>query len=187
MLSDIYSCRNCDLYRVQLPMIDDAQEADIIVMGLSAKKKRFVSEIPLDRSTHSGKLVSAMEDIAHKYKCGVYRTNLVKCVPLDENGRLRYPTSLEIKCCFSNFLIEQAAIQPRIVILLGKTVQQVFEKKMKFKIGNAKNCCFPYVAAGGCYYVASYHPAYVMRSKNRRDTYLQNFENLLREITLKDE
>ena len=157
-------------------MIDDAQEADIIVMGLSAKKKRFVSEIPLDRSTHSGKLVSAMEDIAHKYKCGVYRTNLVKCVPLDENGRLRYPTSLETKCCFSNFLIEQAAIQPRIVILLGKTVQQVFEKKLKFN-----------VAAAGCYYVASYHPAYVMRSKNRRDTYLQNFENLLREITLKDE
>ena len=150
------------------------------------KKKRFLTEIPLDGTTRSGNLINAMELIANKYNYKIYRTNLVKCAPLDEKDHLRYPTPYEMDSCFANFLIEQTTLRPRIVILLGNMVQNQFEKKMSFHIDNSHNCNFPYVVVDNCYYVASYHPSYVMRSKIRTEAYLQNFEEFLKKILMEN-
>lgn len=182
MINKICLCQKCSLFKYQSPFFDNPSEADIIIVGLSAKKKRFSTEIPLDDSTRSGHLINAMEIIANKYKHKIYRTNLVKCVPLDEKEHLRYPTSYEMDSCFANYLIEQTALCPHIVILLGSMVQHQFEKEMSFHIGNGRNCSFPYVVIGNCHYVASYHPSYIMRSKNRTEAYLQNFEEFLKKI-----
>lgn len=186
MINNICLCRKCSLSKYQPPLFDNMSEADIIIVGLSAKKKRFLTEIPLDGTTRSGNLINAMELIANKYNYKIYRTNLVKCAPLDEKDHLRYPTPYEMDSCFANFLIEQTTLRPRIVILLGNMVQNQFEKKMSFHIDNSHNCNFPYVVVDNCYYVASYHPSYVMRSKIRTEAYLQNFEEFLKKILMEN-
>lgn len=182
MIKNICQCQICNLFKFQAPLVDNASEADIIIVGLSAKKKRFSTEIPLDNTTCSGKLIKEMEIIAKKHQHRIYRTNIVKCVPLDEKSLLRYPTSYEMDCCFANYLIEHNTLHPRIVILLGNMVQKQFEKKMSISIGDTHNCNFPYVVVDNCYYVASYHPSYVRRSKERTTNYLRNFEEFLKNI-----
>lgn len=157
-----------------------------MVVGISAKQIHTDSEIPLDNSTKSGQLVRSMEKIAVQYGLEIYRTNLVKCPPLDKNQRLRYPTQTEIDKCFENILYEILEIQPKIIVLLGKIVQSTFEKKLKLNLESVQNCSFPFQGKYGSYFVASYHPSYVLRSKNRQEEYLKKFEDLLSRLPLRE-
>ncbi|MBE5704597.1 uracil-DNA glycosylase family protein [Blautia luti] len=55
--------------------------------------------------------------------CGeviTYKTNLVKCLPLTEEQKLRYPNRKEIDSCFEHLVGEIQAMSPKIVFLLGE-------------------------------------------------------------------
>ena len=62
---------------------------DILWVGISAK----IGEKPLSEATNTGKLVKQIEAACGKPG---YKTNLVKCPPIDKNGKLRYPNRTEI-------------------------------------------------------------------------------------------
>lgn len=64
-------------------LLDFQNNADIMIIGLSARIKKYEDEIPLDSRTRSGKIIDAFENIAQKHCMSVYRTNLVKCAPID--------------------------------------------------------------------------------------------------------
>lgn len=49
-----------------------------------------------------------------------YKTNLVKCLPLTEQQKLRYPSKKEMDKCFDNLVSEINAMSPKIVFLLGE-------------------------------------------------------------------
>ena len=88
MFETIKNCNKCGLCKHQSPLIDDAETCQVFWVGLSAKTVTFEEERPLSPTTNSGKLISSVEE-----KCeGIltYKTNLVKCVPLDEKMKLRY-------------------------------------------------------------------------------------------------
>ena len=75
-------------------------------------------EHPLSPTTNSGRLLCGVEE-----KCGngvTYNTNLAKCVPLDDEERLRYPNRKEIDICFSHLESEIEEFAPRIVFYLVK-------------------------------------------------------------------
>lgn len=180
MLENLISCQRCALHLGQAPLLDKPKQGAVMVVGLSAKRIRTASEIPLDNHTKSGHLILSMEEIAAQYGLEIYRSNLVKCPPLDKDLKLRYPTQVEIRCCFKNMICEIDALQPRIAVLLGKLVQSAFEEELNLEFGSVKDCQFPFQKKLGRYYVASYHPSYVMRSTFRKEQYLQNFSGLLR-------
>lgn len=186
MFKEIASCQKCTLQLCQKPLLDKLKKGAVMVVGVSAKQIHANSEIPLDNSTRSGQLVSSMEKIAMQYELEIYRTNLVKCPPLDEKCKLRYPFKNEIDKCFDNILYEIHEIQPPIVILLGKIVQSAFEEKIDLNFEPVRNCEFPFQKKHGLYYVASYHPSYVMRSKQLQNQYLKNFESLLHSLPLRE-
>lgn len=98
-----------------------------MVVGLSAKNNVLSNTIPLDNSTKSGRIVLLMENVAARFNSTIYRTNLVKCPPMGEDGKLRYPSSFEITDCFPNLLHEIEIIQPKLVVLFGKIVQSAFK------------------------------------------------------------
>lgn len=96
----------------------------IMFVGLSSKP----GTVALCPMTNSGKLVCEIEKRVTKM-FNVYRTNLVKCAPLDESGKLRYPTLLEMKACLPHLLKEIDHFQPRVIVPLGGQVS-------KFMISN---------------------------------------------------
>lgn len=86
-------------------------------VGLSSKP----GTAALCPSTNSGKLIGEIENrVAETFS--VHKTNLVKCAPLDEGGKLRYPTLAEMKACLPHLLNEIEHFQPRVIVLLGAQV-----------------------------------------------------------------
>ena len=87
-------------------------------VGLSAKKVEDVNKnYTQENNTSSGKLIEEIEK--KRDDLTFYKTNLVKCLPLNEERKLRYPTENEMEMCIKNLLMEIRELKPRVVFLLG--------------------------------------------------------------------
>jgi len=79
-----------------MPLLDEYKdECDVMWVGLSAKKiKEKKYSYPLASDTNSGKVILEIEKMLPNIS--FYKTNLVKCLPLNEKGKIRYPNNHEI-------------------------------------------------------------------------------------------
>ena len=179
MMETIENCHKCNLYLSQLPLMDTSVKADIMLIGLSAKIKKNSDERPFDERTRSGKLVNQMEKIAEKYGHCVYKTNIVKCPPVGDDGKLRYPNKEELDNCFENLLKEINVVKPRIVFMFGKIVIDTICNKLLKEQKEEVNAGFEYYKYNGKIFVKSYHPSYILRSSNRIEKYIRNYEQFL--------
>lgn len=105
------------------------KECQVFWVGLSAKKKKSNKEIPLSPETNTGMVIQRIEEV-----CGevtTYKTNLVKCLPLTEEQKLRYPNKKEIDSCYEHLAEEIQELSPKIVFLLGGKVSSAVEKHLK--------------------------------------------------------
>ena len=94
-----------------------------------------------------------------------YKTNLVKCLPLNEKGKLRYPTKEECLTCLENLLKENKELQPKVIVLLGKKVSSyVLKGKEQIDVS----------------FIQALHPSYIYVYK--RNFILEYEENLKQEI-----
>lgn len=99
-------------------------------VGLSAKKvKNITTSIPLQNDTNSGQIIEKVEKSIPDYN--YYKTNLVKCLPLNKEGKIRYPNEKEMEICMSNLLLEISIIEPKVIFLLGKKVYNFVTKYIK--------------------------------------------------------
>lgn len=109
------NCSSCSKGLLQKPK----ERAFVMFVGLSAKPEAN----DLCPTTNTGKLISAIEErIAGSM--GIYRTNAVKCAPLDSAGKLRYPTESELKACLPRLLAEIESVSPKVVVPLGGIVSR---------------------------------------------------------------
>ena len=179
LFSEIETCQRCELYHNQKPLLDKVRNADIMFVGISAKSVHDKNEIPLDVQTRSGKIISLLEGRALEKGYSVYRTNLVKCVPLNPAGKIRYPNKEEIAACINNFIIEYESIKPQLVVVLGSQVQVAIEKYFNVKFQKAKDCEFVIQKVDKYTFVLCYHPSYIVRYKSKLESYLNNFIKML--------
>lgn len=107
----------------------------VAFIGLSNKPGKE----PLDNSTASGKII---DKIISKLNTECYKLNLIDFAPLDENGKLRYPTKSEIQYSLPSFYTKLSTLNPDITVLLGAIVSNSVE------IDNS---------------IVAYHPAYAIR------------------------
>ena len=128
----ITKCNRCSISCNQKPLVENMREADIMFVGISAKMKETEDEIPLSENTNSGKLIKMIEErlLEENSNISCYRSNMVKCVPLDKEGKIRYPDSLEIENCINNLVYELSVVKPKVVILLGRLVEKHLKKKI---------------------------------------------------------
>lgn len=119
MQNQLINCKNCNLCLNQKPLLDTLKKADIMWVGLSAKSvDNFDRSIPLNNDTNSGKIIEMIEKKLPKYS--FYKTNLVKCLPLDNSKKLRYPDVNEMNKCINNLLYEIEIVKPNVIFILGK-------------------------------------------------------------------
>lgn len=128
----ITKCNKCSISCNQKPLVENMRESDIMFLGISAKMKETEDEIPLSENTNSGKLIKMIEErlLEENNNVSCYRSNMVKCVPLDKEGKIRYPDSLEIENCIDNLVYELSIVKPKVVILLGRLVEKHLKKKI---------------------------------------------------------
>ena len=130
MINSIRKCKKCILCKNQKPLLDKISECNVMWVGLSAKKVSDVNEtIPLCNNTNSGRIIESIENRLNYL--GFYKTNLVKCLPLDENNKLRYPTTNEMYSCIDNLLLEIKELNPKIIFILGKKNYNFIQSYLK--------------------------------------------------------
>jgi DNA polymerase len=170
MLKKLSKCNKCNLCNNQKPLLDKVFECDVMWVGLSAKKVDDVNEtIPLCNDTNSGKIIEMIENKLSNIR--FYKSNLVKCLPLDENNKLRYPSTSEMNACIDNLLLEIKKLNPKIIFVLGKNTYNFIDKYFKKnKIDNSK-----------LIYIE--HPSYIYVYKRKYiDDYVDKIVNICSEI-----
>lgn len=179
MLESIKKCKRCELCNNQNPLLDKVRVCEVMWVGLSAKKVDDIEEdIPLSKNTKSGVIIAEIESRCKGIK--TYKTNLVKCLPLDENRKLRYPNSSEINLCFKNLLKEIECLNPKIVFLLGSQVTTAVERKLKIKFTQAENSDLKIGRYKDIDLVSVYHPSYVCSYRRKyKLRYVEQISNVI--------
>ena len=177
MLKKILNCKKCKLYYNQKPLLDIEKKSEIMWVGLSAKEVSSDGEGPLSLKTNSGKILEKIEkELKNKL---TYKTNLVKCLPLDKGNKIRYPTEEEIDSCLEHLLYEIKIISPKIIFLLGKEVYEAIAKKMKINLKKWNEFEYYYEKVEGIYYIPIHHPSYIHRTKKKN---MQKYSNSIRKL-----
>jgi uracil-DNA glycosylase family 4 len=136
-------------------------------VGLSAVQFGEDDEhLPLSATTRSGALVELAEQ-SLKSDFTFYRTNIVKCLPLNQ-GKIRYPMEHEMAKCYPNFQDEVESLKPAIVFLLGKQVATFVLKQHGLKtVAFDEDFNFQPVLLNGTWFVAVQHPSYILVYKRK--------------------
>ena len=182
-MSTLTKCNRCELHLNQKPLIDKIKPAEIMWVGISAKKIETIGERPLSNATNSGKIIDLIE--SNFNQVSFYRTNLVKCLPLNDNKKLRYPKHREQEICYYNFLTEINLIKPKIVFLLGTLVSNFILKKYGIQNRDKFNLNFEYTPhkIDKIFLVPIHHPSYVYTYKSKQiNLYVNNIKNLIEKL-----
>lgn len=164
MLEKVRNCTKCLLCCNQKPLMDDCADCEIFWVGLSAKKA-LDGESPLSENTNSGAIIHKIEEQLEGIS--TYKTNLVKCLPLDNNCKLRYPNKHEIDDCFNNLREEILTLSPKIVFLLGEKVYTSVGKHLNLSFERFDGFNYSYVKYEETYYIPIHHPSYIYVYKRK--------------------
>lgn len=165
--------------------MDKCTSCQVLWVGLSAKKATCDDETPLSKSTNSGAIIHRIEESLDGVS--TYKTNLVKCLPLDDRQKLRYPNRQEIDDCFCNLEEEISTLAPKIVFLLGEKVYSSVGKRYRLSFNRINGFNYQYVKRDGVYYVPVHHPSYIHVYKRKLvDTYIQSLHDITQQL-LSDE
>ncbi len=173
-------CKTCGLYLNQLPVLDFLKSSHIFWVGLSAIQfDEGIEHLPLSPSTRTGALISTIEE-SLKDEISFYKTNLVKCVPLKDDGKIRYPIEHEMEKCFPNFQFELNALNPSVVFLLGKQVANFVMKKKGIRgIELSDNFKYKSFEINGISFVPIHHPSYILVYKRKLlNSYIKNVQKI---------
>jgi len=178
MLENVRECTKCKLCCNQKPLMDKCTNCQVLWVGLSAKKATCDDETPLSKSTNSGAIIHRIEETLEGVS--TYKTNLVKCLPLDDRQKLRYPNRQEIENCFCNLEEEIHTLGPKIVFLLGEKVYSSVAKKYRLPFERLDGFNYRYVERNGVYYIPIHHPSYIHVYKRKQvDSYIQSLHDII--------
>ena len=128
----------------------------IAIIGISNKPNCK----PLDDTTNTGKIIT---EITNNFpEIEFYKTNLVNFAPLNELGKLRYPTKQEVKDNMPNLLNDIKNCNA--VICLGNKVS-------KYLNGKVENI------------ISIKHPSYIWIYKRKElDSYIDEVVNMIKQM-----
>lgn len=174
-------CKACLLYLNQFPLTDNASNADVFWVGLSAVRldDKNNRDIPLSPTTRSGKLIQDIE-LQVQGDVTFLKTNLVKCLPLNES-KIRYPEINEMHRCFGNLKDEIDIHRPQIIFLLGRQVADFVLKKFDLRLDKVGQS-FEYKSyhAHSIRFIPIHHPSYILIYKRKFiSEYISSVSNII--------
>ena len=151
---------------------------DVMWVGISLKKNMNISDA-LNPAFASGNLLYKIEE--KNTKLTYYRTNIIKCAPINKNNKLRYPTYQEMENCYPTLLEEINIAKPKFVFLLGSLVAKfVFDKLNISHSLLPKDYNYIVKDIEGIKYVAIHHPSYInVYKRNSENEYIKAVSKLM--------
>ena len=166
------------------------KNADIMFVGLApGRNGADITGVPFTRDPsgvlfqealiRTGFSLESNPKIEYPRLRNVFITNIVKCNPKNEKGNNRYPSKTEIDNCLNYFKIEREKVNPKIIILLGKTTT---ENILKIKCGSFTKFHNHPIEKDNTIYIPFIHPSYVIRGAYNKEKYLCEFSELKNNI-----
>jgi uracil-DNA glycosylase family 4 len=151
------TCDGCPLYELGEGFAygEGPQDANIFALGEALGEEEARTGRPFVGG--SGRLLNAMLAQAGLYRNEIYVSNTIKCRP-PEN---RKPDDTEIRWCARYLVKELADVNPNLILAVGATA--LYATTGKTTIGNFRGV--PIEGPGGRKVLATFHPAFVMRSQ----------------------
>ena len=158
----VSQCELCDLHasRTQTVFGVGDHAADWLVIGEAPGRDEDLQGEPF--VGRAGQLLNAMLLAIGLKREQVYIANILKCRP-PEN---RDPKAEEVECCEAYLLRQVALIQPRIILAVGRIAAQNL-LKTDTPIGKLRGEVHHF-GETGIPVVATYHPAYLLRSPGEK-------------------
>lgn len=157
---NIKECRKCDLCITRKHIVNGQgnSRASLMFIGEApgAYEDRF--NIPFYPTAPAGKLLQEMLNKYNFHREDIFITNVVKCRPPQN----RKPTILEINRCKAYLFQEIKEVNPKIIVLLGKTaIEGVFGTDINVITNRGK-----IIDKLNKIFLITYHPSYVTRLKS---------------------
>jgi uracil-DNA glycosylase len=140
-------------------------DAQFMIIGEAPGKDEDEQGIPF--VGRSGKFLTKILTSIGIDRKDIFITNSVKCRP-PEN---RKPKTIESKTCKDILLINQInIIQPKVICTLGSaSIEALLEKPIKISEIHGKQLLFNSIII-----IPTYHPAYVMRSRTKLPSFVED-------------
>ncbi len=173
--SDCLKCEKCGLCKTR----------NNIVFGVGNEKAEvmFVGEGPGYNEDMQGEpFVGRGGQLLDKYleyinldrKKNIYIANMVKCRP-PEN---RDPSEEEMDCCIDWLREQTRLIRPKIIVCLGRiSAKRLIDKNFLVTKEHGK-----FIEKGGILFMATFHPAALLRNPNNKPPALEDFIALKEKI-----
>jgi len=154
----VSQCRLCELHgaRTQTVFGIGHRGADWLIIGEAPGKDEDLQGEPF--VGRAGQLLNAMLLAVGLQREQVYIANILKCRPPNN----RDPKADEVACCEAYLARQIALIRPRIILAVGRIAAQNL-LKTDTPIGKLRGRVHHY-SDTGIPVVATYHPAYLLRS-----------------------
>ncbi len=158
----VSQCQLCDLHssRTQTVFGVGNHAADWLIIGEAPGKDEDLQGEPF--VGRAGQLLNAMLLAIGLKREHVYIANILKCRP-PEN---RDPKAEEVACCEAYLMRQVALIQPKIILAVGRIAAQNL-LKTNTPIGKLRGEVHLF-GETGIPVVATYHPAYLLRSPGEK-------------------
>jgi len=151
--------------------------AYLMFVGLSGKIEKNKIHSPLSSETNSGRII---DKIVEKLNDLIpYKTNLVKCSPVDDLGKMRYPSAEEMENCYPKLNNEITILDPKVVVLLGSQVSKFVLNKMDLGKKVLDEAAFIKCRIHqNRLFISTYHPSYMQIYKNKHiEAYAEQISN----------
>ena len=157
---ELGDCRRCKLHRTRRTIVfgEGKKNAELMLIGEGPGYDEDVQGKPFVGK--AGQLLTKILQSIHIQREEVYITNIVKCRPPQN----RNPEPDEIESCHPFLLGQIRAIQPKMILALGKVAAQTL-LKTETTITALRGKFFE---LEGIKLVPTYHPAYLLRNPGRK-------------------
>lgn len=151
---------------------DGNPSADVVFIGEAPGKKEDETGIPFVGA--AGKFLSEMLESIHLKREQIYITNIVKYRPPDN----RDPLPEEINACKDWLHAELTAIEPKLIVFLGRHAMNHFFPTEKISVVHGKLLIKKFPGIPTNHFLPLYHPAAALYNGSLRDELMKDFKKI---------
>ncbi len=174
---EIRSCKKCPLWEARINAVpgDGPVSADVMIIGEAPGRTEDLHGKPFVGS--AGRNLDAFLREAGISRERAFITNTVKCRPPSN----RRPNRKELETCYQYLRRQVELISPRIVVLLGDVAVREF-----FPDSSLSGVHGKVLKRRGVSFFPTYHPAAVIYNPALKQTIIDDFKSLGRELGRRD-
>lgn len=169
-IDDVLHCPRCDLAQSRTNVVVGSGPIDAKIMLIGEAPGRSEDKKGEPFVGSAGKELNRLLAFGVLKRDDIYITNVVKCRP-PEN---RVPKSYEIEACHPYLQKQLEVIQPRLIVLLGKTASETMLGR-KVEMGQEHGKVAEHE---GRRYMITYHPAAIIYNRKLKETMEEDFKKL---------